>query len=149
VSGIAVLFVIHYPTRIFNFWGVLPIPMWLLVGFYLLSDLVAYRRLIDGGEDVTRIAYEAHLAGAAFAGFYYRTRWSLGWLLPSRWGWSFKLPRARPNLRVHDPLRDDQELNDRVDAILEKIHDSGEASLTAEERRTLEDASRRFQQRRR
>ncbi len=45
--------------------------------------------------------------------------------------------------------RKEENLNRRVDEILAKISSSGEASLTREERRILEDASRRYQQRRR
>ena len=147
VFGIAVLYVIHYPTRTFSFWGLFPVPAWLLVGLYLMQDLLAYHRSVQEKIDYDNIAYSAHLAGAAFGALYYRTRWSLGRLVPGRL--SLKALKPRPKLRVHEPPRDDQELHDRLDQILEKIHREGEASLSAEERHTLEDASRRFQQRRR
>jgi hypothetical protein len=56
--------------------------------------------------------------------------------------------RLRPRLRIHDPEEASRDLNDQVDAILEKISQQGEASLTKKERRTLEDASKRYQRRR-
>jgi hypothetical protein len=65
-----------------------------------------------------------------------------------------RLPRIRrrgPRLKVHDPAGpDDDERNDlerRVDEILAKIHESGEASLTSKERTILEEASRRYKRR--
>lgn len=145
VAGVAVLFGIHYPWRTIYIWGILPLPVWLLVAFYLLADLVSFRQSLRG-DNVTNIAYSAHLAGAAYGAFYYRTRWTLGSLLPK--GLALKMPKSRPKLRIHEPSESDQQLNDKVDKILEKIHREGEASLTAAERRTLEDASRRFQKRR-
>jgi hypothetical protein len=54
----------------------------------------------------------------------------------------------RPKLRIHDPDKEAQDLGQQVDAILEKIHREGEASLTKKERKTLEEASRRYQRRR-
>jgi hypothetical protein len=86
------------------------------------------------------------LAGAAFAVVYYYTGWNLGRWLPSRFSW--KALKPRPKLRVHEPDREES-FSDQVDRILEKISREGEASLTAQERHLLEDASRRYQQRRR
>jgi hypothetical protein len=53
-----------------------------------------------------------------------------------------------PKLRVHDPDEASRDLSDQVDAILAKISQQGEASLTRKERRTLEEASKRYQRRR-
>ena len=96
-----------------------------------------------------RVAFAAHLGGAAFAFLYCRNRWNL-----SRWttGWfSAGRLKSRPKLRVHDPgrqQRQDQELSQEVDRILEKISREGEGSLTRKERRTLESASREYQKKR-
>jgi hypothetical protein len=90
------------------------------------------------------VAHTVHLAGAAFAAAYFYLGWNLGTILPSH-----LLKRlTAPKLRVHKPAEDDpRDLNVRVDEILAKIHRSGEASLTNEERRTLEEASKRYQRR--
>jgi membrane associated rhomboid family serine protease len=40
VTGIMVLFVLHYPTRTLLFWGVFPIPVWVLATIQLLQDIV-------------------------------------------------------------------------------------------------------------
>ena len=150
-----VLYVTHYPRRVFYFWGVLPVPVWVLCLLYLLQDLAGFGGALEGnGENV---AYEVHLSGALFAFIYRRTGWNLGRLVPQRWsGWRFP---SRARLKVHQPpveveeekdiSRKEENLNRRVDEILAKISSTGEASLTREERRILEDASRRYQQRRR
>ena len=56
------------------------------------------------------------------------------------------LPISR--LRIHNPSGDGRDLSEKVDEILQKISREGEASLTKQERRTLEEASRRYQRRR-
>ncbi len=70
-----------------------------------------------------------------------------------------RMPRWKTKLRVHDADAEKGEPPDdylttgkiqkRVDQLLEKISREGEASLTAEERQFLADASRRYQQQRR
>jgi membrane associated rhomboid family serine protease len=145
ISGIVVLFVIHYPRRLLYIWGVFPVPAWVLCTLYIAQDLLGYSRSTQG-DDTDRVAYAAHLGGALAAFLYYGTGWSLGRLVPRR----LSLPRfkRRPKLRVHEPPRREPDLGLRVDRILEKISREGEASLTADERRTLEEASRRYQRRR-
>ena len=145
VFGIILVFVLHYPTRVLYFWGILPIPVWVLAGLYLLQDFIGIRRAVEGHE-IGQVGHAAHLAGAAFGAMFYKTHWTLFSLVPQRLlkrGF-----RGRPKLRLHSPEEDERLLNERVDQILEKITREGEASLTKDERRTLEDASRRYQRRR-
>jgi hypothetical protein len=91
------------------------------------------------------------LAGAAYGAFYFRTGLSLGRLAPE--GGSLprlKMPRFRkPQLKVHDPEEYEDQLSEEVDRILAKIQAQGQDSLTAKERRALERASRRYQQKHR
>lgn len=138
VMALMIVFVLHFPRRIFLLWAVLPIPAWGLAVIYVLTDLFG---AVHGGDDV---AHVAHLSGVAYGFVYYRTGWSLGSLIPRRLSW----PALRPRLKVHDPASDDRDLNKEVDQILEKISRTGEASLTKKERQTLERASRRYQRRR-
>ena len=90
------------------------------------------------------------MAGAAFALLYYQRGWNLTRLTDRLFRWP-KFPfRAKPRLHLHNPP--DQEpphpdLSAEVDRILEKIYREGEASLTSQERHTLEKASREYQQR--
>ncbi len=143
VTGIMVLFVLHYPTRTILFWGVFPIPVWVLATLQLLQDIVGAMSRADAG----RVAYTAHLTGALMAFIFYRTGWQLGSLLPKRF--SLGGLKRKPRLRVHDAEDDEVDLGRRVDRILEKINREGQDSLTRDERRTLEKASRKYQQKRR
>ncbi len=106
------------------------------------------------------VAHWAHLGGAAFGFLYYKTGWNLFRLWPSGWSArSFRIPGRGPKLKVHREADETEEpaddylttgrIQQRVDELLEKISRSGEASLTAEERQFLAEASRRYQQQRR
>jgi hypothetical protein len=92
------------------------------------------------------VAHSVHLAGAAFAWVYFKAGIKLSPLVPRR---------RRGKLKVHDPdqlppsrteLRM-QKLVDQGDAILAKIQQHGEESLTSKERRTLERYSRHMRDR--
>jgi membrane associated rhomboid family serine protease len=144
VSGVLVLFALHFPRRLIYIWGVLPVPAWLLCLLFLIQNLVGFDQMMAG--DDAHIAYATHLAGAALAFIYYSTGWNLGRLLPRRLSWT--MLQRRPKLRMHEPPQYEDDLGRQVDRILEKITREGEASLTQEERHTLEEASRRYQQRR-
>lgn len=140
VTGVLVLFALHYPKRTILLFLVLPAPMWVVGVLYVAADI--FGAMGSHGN----VAYVAHLAGAAFAFLYFRFGWNLGRLtrgLPS-----LKMPKWRPQLKVHDPDARERQLDSQADAILEKISREGEGSLTRKERKILEDASRRAQRRR-
>lgn len=140
IMGVTVLFVMHFPRRLIYIWGVLPVPAWVLGAIYVVFDV------LGAASNSGNVAHVAHLAGAFYGFVYYRTRLNLGRLVPRRL--SATLFRLRPRLRIHDPQEEQRDLNKSVDDILEKISREGEASLTKQERRTLEEASRRYQRRR-
>lgn len=137
VTGIILLSVLPDPKRDLYVFGA-RVPAWFFAALFILSDMIgAYRR-------VGPVAHSAHLAGAAFAAGYFYLGLNFETILPTR---LFKRLTG-PRLRVHKPDDDDpRDLSTRVDEILDKIHREGEASLTANERRTLEEASRRYQRR--
>lgn len=139
VFGIMLVYVMHFPHRNIYIYGIIPVKAWFFMAAYLIMEFAALNR-----QDY--VAHAAHLGGAAFGFVFYKTRWTLFTWFPDR------LPRRslarRPALRLHTPDHDDELLSQRVDEILEKISREGEASLTKEERRVLEDASRRYQKRR-
>jgi len=140
VTGVLVVFALHYPRRIVHLYFFIPIPIWVLATVFIAWD--ALSALQPGPGD--NVAHSAHLAGAAFGFLFYRTRWQLGALWPSQWLKGL----GRPKFKVHHPddsEQDDDALKAEVDRILEKISNQGESSLSSRERRTLEDASRRYQ----
>jgi membrane associated rhomboid family serine protease len=142
VMAVVMLYVLHFPRNIIYIWGVLPIPAWALGTLYIVLDVFGF--LHPAGSNVANVA---HLGGALFAFIYFRTGMRLGSFVPRRLS-DLRIPAFGPKLRIHDPDKDVRDLNRQVDAILEKISRQGEASLTKKERKTLEEASRRYQQRR-
>ena len=92
------------------------------------------------------VAYDVHLVGAAFAACYYYLGWNFGRWVP-RPGWlrrpTFRL-RRRPALKIHDPGESRGPQDDEADRILAKVSREGLDRLTADERRILEDYSRRM-----
>jgi hypothetical protein len=103
-------------------------------------DLAGALGVGQGGN----VAYLAHLGGVGLAFLYWRSKWRLSSWIPDRMP---RLRLRRPSLRVHRPV-DEHSQQQRVDELLAKISSQGEASLTREERRVLEEASRRYQKRR-
>jgi len=141
ISAVFALFALNWPHRQVLFMFVIPMPMWVAALIALLYDM-------NGAINRTgNIAFTAHLAGALFGLVYYKFNWRVGsWI--ARIG-AYK-PRRKPRLRVHEPDEPDEEdeLGQKVDAILQKIQEQGQDSLTWSERRLLEKASRRYQQKR-
>lgn len=143
VTGVIMLYVMHFPKRLLYIWGILPIPVWAFGIFFVLTDVSGLGR--TPGPNEPAVAYEAHLAGALLGVLYFQSGINLGRLIPSGW----KLPgSSKPALRVHAPSEPDETFDQRLDRILAKIAKSGIDSLSPEEQRTLEDASRRMQRRR-
>jgi membrane associated rhomboid family serine protease len=142
VAGIVVLYALNFPRRTLLLFFVVPVPAWLCGVLLVLSDMFG----AVGMQGQTHVAYVIHLGGAAFAFLYHQLHWRLTRLSDFR----FKWPQLRrpPELRIHDPADDYEDLTAEVDRILEKIHREGEGSLTRKERRTLEEASREYQKRR-
>jgi membrane associated rhomboid family serine protease len=155
VTAVTVMCALHYPSMTILLMFVLPVPIWGLVVFQVLQDSFG---LLGG---VGRVAYSVHLAGAAFAGLYYKLHWRLIGFLPRFGSWS--VPRSRPRLRVFSepddarepvavagpPLGDvDEQLEAKVDAVLAKVARSGQSSLSDTEKQILLRASEIYKKRR-
>jgi len=147
VTAVLILFAFNFRNATILLFFVLPMPAWVLAVLFVSYDLLSAIFQPQGGAYGSQVAYTAHLAGAAFGAAYYQWSWNI-----TRWTshlTSAPWLRRKPRLKVHDPPdREERPLQDRVDAILDKINREGEASLTREERSTLEEASRRYQRRR-
>ncbi len=142
VTGTIILFALNYPQAQVAFFFVLPMPAWFMGVLLVAGDAYGAISRPEG----SRVAFVAHLAGAAFALLYFRQGWNLGRLLrlPSFW----RVLKRRPRLRIHVPEEKDKELSSEVDRILAKISREKESSLTRKERRTLKNASRQYQKKR-
>lgn len=148
--AVTILFAILYPHRTILFMFFIPMPMWVL-GLFIVGSDVMNAINVDNGS---MVASTAHLGGAAFALLYYKLRWRLSDWTPQ----NFSMPslKRRPNLRVHRDEDDEpdadpagRKLDEQLDRVLAKIKAHGQDSLTRQEKRILEQASRRAQRRQR
>ena len=159
IYGLMMAFAMAWPTMPIHVWGIFPIQArWLVAIMAVLSLL-----LMGGGSGVSHMA---HLGGFATAFLYLRSPWApsaWGELPPSRrkpgrakeragsglsLGWLRKEPPQPPAPQkpagATNQTRDEQQLLDDVDRILEKISARGLNSLTEEERKRLDEVSRRY-----
>ena len=157
VFGVMVAFAMYWPDSPIYIWGIFPIKAkWLVAGAVALNLISA----LNGTRSGT--AYLAHLGGAFAAFAYLKSP-----LAPSAFGevyrsprkkkrgWRDLLPRRAKRLTVEPPgpaaktppksrPPEVRRPLDDVDRILDKISSEGIGSLTPEERRRLEEASRRL-----
>lgn len=140
VTAVLLLFCIHFPKRTLLLFFVLPVPAWVFALLFVGGDIAGYLNPNRQG-----IAFDVHLAGAAFAAVYFKLKWNLGRVFPSfsgTKGW-FK---PKPKLKIHEPMSEDpyRTLDAKADVILDKVKRDGVGSLSESERRVLEDYSRRM-----
>jgi membrane associated rhomboid family serine protease len=146
VTAVVILFCLLYPRATLLMFFVIPTPAW------LAGILIVGMDMFGGGAD--RIAHDVHLTGAAFAVAYWFFGWNFG-RLPGVGGLGRLLKAAgkslapKPDLRVHDPDQYYEDLDAEGDRLLEKVGREGQGSLSARERRVLEDYSRRMRQKHR
>jgi membrane associated rhomboid family serine protease len=142
VTAIILLFCLHFPQRTLLFMFVLPVPAW---AFGLLIIVLNVLGLFSQNSHT---AFDVHLVGAAFAICYYKFGWHLG-----RWTPALKPPRRwlklRPRLKLHAPSVPQEDLDAEADQLLAKVRREGMDSLTAGERRALEEYSRRMRKKHR
>ena len=148
IMAVLMLYAVHYPRQIIRIWGIIPIEVRWIVGLFIIVDLFPVLQSLGGRMTGDNVAHSAHLGGVAFGYLYFKYRLRLEWLFGG-----FKLPdfssrrsASRGNLRLYEPPSA-EDLDAKVDAILEKISQSGEASLTDQEREILKTASHRYKKR--
>jgi hypothetical protein len=160
VTATLVLFAFNFPWQRVSVWFILPMPVWALVVLYVLMDALGAAGIGRGN-----IGYVVHLGGALFGALYYQAGFRFSGLFrrsprPAR--------RIKPHLRVVTaPEPDDtpepvgaavesqprqkngrDDLEARVDAVLAKVSEHGQESLTPEEREILFKASELYKNRR-
>jgi len=165
VLGVMVAFALFWPDSPIYIWGILPIPAkWLVTGLVFL-DL--WGMILNSPGD--RTAHFAHLGGVAAAFLYIRwlqkNRWTGDTYRAAgkKSGGGGGLAGLKEKLRRKDhvtlagggrpaarpqaprPRREEEEkILDEVDRVLDKISSQGIASLTADERKLLDEVSRRY-----
>jgi membrane associated rhomboid family serine protease len=159
VTAVMVLYACHYPKRVIYLWFLLPIPIWLFVGFQVAQDFFVFAGRIHTGTAVT-----VHLAGAAFGFLYYKGNWRIMNWLPNLRTWQ-RDRKARSRFRIYEERDErprtpvhvgappavaevDEQLEAKLDAVLQKVSQLGKESLTDSEKQILLRASEVFKKRR-
>jgi membrane associated rhomboid family serine protease len=150
VMGVMMLYTIFYPFETFMAFWFIPVPLWVLLGVYVLFDLHPVLLALAGDQLFTGVAHAGHLGGLAF-GFLY---WKLGLRLEApfdREGQPRRWSKRRPARRAEAPAEpvilsypERDALAEQVDAVLKKISEQGKDSLTDEERDILIRASTKY-----
>ena len=135
VLCIEMLFVFNFPTsRVYLL--VFPIPAWVLGILLVLMNLAS--------SPSTGVATDVHMTGILCATGYFFTGMSFRFLgdFKGSWRrWSRKFGASR--LRLHEESSTfSGSFAEEADRILAKIHESGQESLTAKEKKILERYSR-------
>jgi membrane associated rhomboid family serine protease len=158
VTGIMVLYAFHYPTRLILLFFLIPVPVWLLVILNVGWDAWTFLHQPVG---MRTTAVTVHLGGALFAFVYYKRHWRLLSIWSSLRSWQQQL--FRPRLRVYreehhrEPVHVaapphsadvDEQLEAKLDEILQKVARSGQDSLSDSERQILMRASEIYKRRR-
>ncbi|HEV2148867.1 MAG TPA: rhomboid family intramembrane serine protease [Longimicrobiaceae bacterium] len=162
IYGILMAYALYWPDNPVYIWGIFPVKVkWLVTGIVAITVLGA----LSSGK--SGIAYLAHLGGLATGFLYLKSPWA-----PSAWGavpragrkkskatgggltfgWLKRDKTSRPPAAPtpQKPAggtirpKEEQQLLDDVDRILEKISARGLGSLTEEERKRLDEVSRRY-----
>jgi rhomboid family protein len=154
VTATMVLCAFYHPRLTILFMFVIPTPVWVLAILYVAIDAFAF---LSGSRE--QVAVTVHLAGAAFAALYFQTKIRI--LGIGTWFRDWWKTRSRPHLRVYRPRLEehepvpvpsgpdvDEQLEAKVDAVLEKVARQGKESLNDAERALLLRASEIYKRRR-
>lgn len=146
VMAVVFLTAMYFPRMTVLLMFVFPIELRWLAVMYAVVDLFGFMN--PRGDSV---AHFAHLGGAAFGVAYKYYGWNLTRTFQGKWS-RFQSNRAvrKSKFKVYsepEPHLNRASLDERVDAILEKISREGEASLTDQERELLKEASSKYKKR--
>jgi len=157
--AVMIVFAVYWPQTKWLVYGFLPVTAMVLAIISAVLDLLPMLGQLAGGEG-GGIAHAAHIGGMLFGFLYARFGWRLtDWMSESsgRQRKRFHNPlRRRPHLKVHtEDLEENAteaptavSVEVRLDQLLEKIVEKGEASLTPAERQFLTETSQRYRNRR-
>ena len=157
VTAILLIYALHWPHERWLFMMIFPMPVIVIVMIAMAFDIFPLLAQLSGRPNQDGIAHAAHLGGWAFGYLYFKNQWRISdWLTGMRFLSLKKLFRRRPRVRIHRPDEDRSSSRQnqlsladsaRLDQLLAKIQEKGEASLTDEEREFLARTSRHFRER--
>ena len=153
VSACIMLFGLHYPRRKIHLMGVVAIEARYLIGFKVIMDVYPILLEILSGRAVAgdNIAHTCHLGGFLFGWIYFKRQFRLSSLVNGVGLGQFKskVKARKSDLKIFSPpaetkSRPKEVSREQLDAILEKISQEGEESLTDAERAFLTEASEQY-----
>ncbi len=147
VTAVLMMYALIHPQQVWYIFGIIPMKVIVIAILMMIYDLYPVLAELGGQSHRDSIAHSAHLAGYLFGFLYYRNNWRLAPLLDR-----LHLPKLRSlkpsksRLKVYHPEKDvsPADLDERVDVLLQKVHERGEASLSDSERAFLAEASRKY-----
>jgi membrane associated rhomboid family serine protease len=170
VIATLIVFACNFPHARVRLWFLIPMPVWVVAVLALAGDIVFAMQTVAGQARWSQTAHFVHLGGAVFGLLYFQSGWKLSGIFTRS-----PRPRARPKLRVVPPPAEertpepvgaqveaagkptakpatggpaDEQLEAKLDAVLEKVSKYGQESLTPEEREILFKASELYKKRR-
>ena len=131
VYAVLVIYALHFPHQRLLFLFLIPVEAWIVVAICIGADVTAYlARGTDG------IAHLAHLGGAAFGYLFFRFQGSFESYIEEM------ERRMAKKEQAHE-----EELEARLDTVLDKINREGMAALSKKEWEVLKKASKHYQRR--
>ena len=164
VMAVVCVFAMWNPNHTINMYFLFPIQIRYLLLIYVIFDLHPVLLSLSGTVTHTGVAHAAHLGGLLFGYMYYKNNWRLlpYWNRVSQMAGGAGSKRSRikkSNLRVYnedsneepEPRKEraektkaDLRFDDQLDDVLKKISESGQESLTEQEKKILMLGSQRY-----
>lgn len=148
--ALLVLFACNYPRQEILLWFVVKMQVRWLVVFLLVMDLLPALAALGGKDFRTGIAHAAHIGGMAFGYLYFKWNLRLAPFVnkispvrPRQGGGGGKKPKPR-RADLSTSGRSKAEIDEQMDALLQKISDKGFQSLTDKEKKFMEQASDKY-----
>lgn len=146
VMALFTLYAIHFPREELIVFWLVPVQIFVLLLIYIGVDTYTVLRAMQSeiGWPVA-VHSAAHLSGAGFAWMYRHFNWHLSglWNGASNMRMAWRRATNSRRLRVYQPSEEPNAFEEKLDAILAKIHEHGSESLSDSERAFLEKASQR------
>jgi len=147
VYGVMLAFAMAWPNAPIYIWGIFPVKAKWLVGFFVLITFYSAFGGAGGG-----VAHFAHLGGFAAGFLYLKTDWRASQAIQNigkaaRTRRFAIVPREEREEATSDRRRSDhageKSALDAVDRVLDKISAEGMASLTEQEKKLLDEVSKK------
>jgi membrane associated rhomboid family serine protease len=132
LNAVLMAVAILYPKMLVFIYGLIPVRIGFLVGIMLILSLMKFAAGQNAGGEA------AHLTGLAAGAVY---------VLYKPWFTRLRLTRKKQHWQRR--IEQERQFEAEVDRILEKVNREGLQSLTAKEKQTLQEATRREQMARR